>query len=379
MANASLKRVLVGRALASHKAEHQLLPKVLALPDLLVGPALVQRVRDRADDARPRDGGGGRARVSGSRSRSRSPCADDRVVSYRQTVRAYPNGGGSYIVAHENLGTLPGLMAAAALLIDYVLTVAVSVVAGLPRDHVRGAAARRAQGRSSRSDSSCLLTLANLRGVKEAGTLFAVPTYGFVAMVYVMLGIGFVRCLTRLPQAETADLPLEATATVSLFLILRAFSSGATALTGVEAIADGVQAFRRPASPRTRRRRSPMMLAHDGDDVHRDHPPLRPVARPRERRDRRVPIGPLADRRDGVRPDAPVLPPPGSDRRDPHPRRQHVVSGLPETLRHPGARSVHAVPVPEPRATGSCSRTGSSSSPWSRAPSSTPSTRISPG
>jgi hypothetical protein len=93
-----------------------------------------------------------------------------------------------------------------------------------------------------------LVTLANLRGVKEAGTLFAVPTYGFVTMVYLMIGTGFVRCLTGCPEAATADLPLEETAAISLFLILRAFSSGATALTGVEAISNGVQAFRRPQS-----------------------------------------------------------------------------------------------------------------------------------
>ena len=93
-----------------------------------------------------------------------------------------------------------------------------------------------------------LLTLANLRGVKEAGVLIAIPTYGFVAMVFVMLATGFVRCLGDCPQAATAHLPLEPTAPVGFFLILRAFSSGATALTGVEAISNGVQAFRRPQS-----------------------------------------------------------------------------------------------------------------------------------
>ncbi len=91
-----------------------------------------------------------------------------------------------------------------------------------------------------------LVTLANLRGVKEAGSLFAIPTYGFVAVVSLMLLVGFVRCVSGCPEAATADLPIEATTTVTLFLLLRAFSSGATALTGVEAIADGVPAFRRP-------------------------------------------------------------------------------------------------------------------------------------
>jgi amino acid transporter len=169
------------------------------------------------------------------------------IVSYRQTVRAYPSGGGSYIVAHENLGTLPGLIAAAALLTDYVLTVSVSVVAGVLAI-TSAAPALAGQKVAISIGFVVLLTLANLRGVREAGTLFAVPTYGFVAMVYLMLLMGFVRCLEGCPQADTANLPLEPHATLGLFLILRAFSSGSTALTGVEAISNGVQAFRRPQS-----------------------------------------------------------------------------------------------------------------------------------
>jgi amino acid transporter len=169
------------------------------------------------------------------------------IVSYRQTVRAYPSGGGSYIVARENLGTLPGLVAAAALLTDYVLTVAVSVVAGVLA--ITSAAPALADHKVALSIGFvALVTLANLRGVKEAGTVFALPTYGFVAMVYLMLATGLARCLVDCPEAATADLHLEAEAGISLFLILRAFSSGSTALTGVEAISNGVQAFRRPQS-----------------------------------------------------------------------------------------------------------------------------------
>src|SRR5206468_12335617 len=93
-----------------------------------------------------------------------------------------------------------------------------------------------------------LLTLANLRGVREAGRIFAVPTYGFVAMVYLTLIVGFGKCLVGCPAAQTAHLPVEPLGALGLFLVLRAFASGATALTGVEAIADGVQAFRRPQS-----------------------------------------------------------------------------------------------------------------------------------
>jgi amino acid transporter len=245
VANASLKRVLVGRALPSHKAEHQLLPKVLALPIFASDPLSSNAYATEQMMLVLVTAGAGALAYRIPIAIAIAVMLMIVVVSYRQTVRAYPQGGGSYIVARENLGTLPGLVAAAAILIDYVLTVAVSVVAGTLA--ITSAAPELAKHKVALSIGLIvLLTLANLRGVKEAGTLFAVPTYGFVAMVYLMLAVGFARCLTGCPLAETADLPLEATATVSLFLILRAFSSGATALTGVEAVADGVQAFRRP-------------------------------------------------------------------------------------------------------------------------------------
>ena len=245
MASAPLKRILVGRPLASHKAEHQLLPKFLALP-VFSSDALSSNAYATEEMMLVLVGAGAGALAF------RIPIAIAIatvlvivVVSYRQTVRAYPGGGGSYIVAHDNLGTIPGLIAAAALLADYVLTVAVSVVAGFLA--ITSAVPSLARHRVVLSIGLVvLLTVINLRGVKEAGTLFAVPTYGFVAMVYLLLGFGFVRCLSHCPQAATAHLPLEAAAPLSLFLILKAFSSGATALTGVEAISNGVPAFRRP-------------------------------------------------------------------------------------------------------------------------------------
>jgi amino acid transporter len=245
MATAPLKRILVGRPLASHKAEHQLLPKFLALP-VFSSDALSSNAYATEEMMLVLVAAGAGALAF------RIPIAIAIatvlvivVVSYRQTVRAYPGGGGSYIVAHDNLGTLPGLIAAAALLADYVLTVAVSVVAGFLA--ITSAVPSLARHRVVLSIGLVvLLTLVNLRGVKEAGILFAVPTYGFVAMVYLMLGLGFARCLSGCPQAATAHLPLEAAAPLSLFLILKAFSSGATALTGVEAISNGVPAFRRP-------------------------------------------------------------------------------------------------------------------------------------
>jgi amino acid transporter len=148
-------------------------------------------------------------------------------------------------VAKDNLGTIPGLTAAAAILTDYVLTVAVSITAGTVA--ITSAAPSLLPYRVPIAVGLvAFVTLANLRGVKEAGTLFAIPTYGFVAIVSLTLIVGFAQCLTGCRTAATADLHIEATTTITLFLLLRAFSSGATALTGVEAIADGVPAFRRP-------------------------------------------------------------------------------------------------------------------------------------
>jgi amino acid transporter len=116
------------------------------------------------------------------------------IASYRQTVRAYPNGGGAYIVSKENLGTLPGLVAAGALLVDYVLTVSVSVVAGVFA--FTSAATGLLPYRIELSIGFVLLiTLANLRGVRESGTLFAFPTYAFIASIMTMIGVGLFRCL----------------------------------------------------------------------------------------------------------------------------------------------------------------------------------------
>jgi amino acid transporter len=170
------------------------------------------------------------------------------VSSYRQTVKAYPSGGGAFRVASENIGMYAGLLAASALLLDYVLTVAVSITAGV--DAITSAA-------PSLKDYSIPLalgfvlfvTLINLRGVKESGTFFAIPTYGFVISIYVLLGAGFVQCVGGCPQAESAGTGLGTEGdALTWFLILKAFAAGTTALTGVEAIADGVQAFRYPQS-----------------------------------------------------------------------------------------------------------------------------------
>jgi amino acid transporter len=172
------------------------------------------------------------------------------VLSYRQTVRAYPSGGGAYIVSKDNLGTLPGLIAAAALMVDYVLTVSVSVAAGVFAIVSVSPGLNEHKVLLSLSFVT-LITLANLRGVRESGTLFAVPTYAFILSIGLMIVVGLVRCIAGGcpavpdPIGPEADLA-RVVGPLGLFAILHAFSSGSTALTGVEAISNGVPAFRRP-------------------------------------------------------------------------------------------------------------------------------------
>src|SRR5205807_5212057 len=168
------------------------------------------------------------------------------VASYRQTVRAYETCGGAYIVARENLGTLPSLVGAAALLTDYVLTVAVSISAGI---FAVTSLAPSLAGHKVGLSLACLLVivLANLRGVRESGLLFALPTYLFVTAVGALVVVGAVELATG--HAHRAVVPHAlpvGTGTITLFVLLRAFSSGSTALTGVQASANGVNAFRRP-------------------------------------------------------------------------------------------------------------------------------------
>ncbi|HLA92832.1 MAG TPA: APC family permease [Actinomycetota bacterium] len=240
-----LKRLLVGRALATHKQEHQLLPKILALP-VFASDALSSTAYATEEMMLVLVVAGAAALAYAIPISVAIACLLAIVItSYRQTVRAYPRGGGSYIVARENLGLVPGLIAAAAILTDYVLTVAVSMTAGTIA--ITSALPSLATHKVALAISlTVLITLVNLRGVKEAGTFFAFPTYGFVLMVGVTLASGFAECLSGCPLAETSTQTIEAESALAAFLILRAFSSGATALTGVEAVADGVQAFRRP-------------------------------------------------------------------------------------------------------------------------------------
>ncbi|WP_213575784.1 APC family permease [Rhodococcus sp. USK13] len=175
------------------------------------------------------------------------------VLSYRQVVFAYPSGGGSYEVANRNLGPSAGLTVASALLVDYVMTVAVSVAAGV--DNLISAAPSLNEHRVALAAGFVvLLTAINLRGVRESGKAFAVPTYGFIAGVVVLIVTGLIRAaFGNPPVAESAAYTITAehsglTGLALIFFALRAFSSGCTALTGVEAISNGVPAFRKPKS-----------------------------------------------------------------------------------------------------------------------------------
>lgn len=168
------------------------------------------------------------------------------TLSYRQTIQAYPSGGGSYIVSKENLSVGAGLLAASALLTDYVLTVSVSIAAGVQQitslfPHLR-----------SHTEVICLIaiaiiTLANLRGMKESGLLFALPTYAFIMLMLLLVGSGLVGILFGSPISPPHP-PPAAVQSLGWLLILRAFASGCSALTGIEAISNGVQAFRPPES-----------------------------------------------------------------------------------------------------------------------------------
>ena len=169
------------------------------------------------------------------------------IVSYRQIVRAYPGGGGAYVVAYENLGFTAGLAVGAALLLDYVLTVSVSITAG--GDAIISAMPGLADHKVGLTLLLiALVTLANLRGSKESGRIFAVPTYGFVVAIYALIITGLAKCLGGCPQAESAGEHLEPEAMLTAFVLLKAFAAGTTALTGVEAIAEGVPVFRFPQS-----------------------------------------------------------------------------------------------------------------------------------
>ena len=246
-----VKRLVLGRPFRSDRLSHQLLPKRIALPIFASDP--LSSVAYATQEILLILTLGGLAYLY------LTPVIGAAVVlllavvvlSYRQVVQAYPSGGGSYEVVSTNLGPRAGLVVAAALLVDYVMTVAVSVAAGV--DNIISALPELNPHRVAINIGFIVvLTAMNLRGVRESGRTFAIPTYAFVAGVMLMIALGLFRTLLgHAPQAESANYGIHAehvglNALAISLLALRAFSSGCTALTGVEAISNGVPAFRKP-------------------------------------------------------------------------------------------------------------------------------------
>ncbi|MDQ1633713.1 MAG: hypothetical protein QOJ32_522 [Frankiaceae bacterium] len=246
------KRILVGRPLRSDRLDDTLLPKRIALPVFCSDP--LSSVAYATEQIVLVLGLGGLALLHLTPWLAVGVVALLVIVvaSYRQTCFAYPNGGGAYAVSRDNLGPTAALVAASALLVDYVLTVAVSVVAGVAA--ITSAVPSLVPHAVSLSLLFIvLLCLANLRGVRESGTAFALPTYGFIVAVFAMLAVAGLKLATgHQVTAESAQYSITAVqhtgGMLTVFLALRAFASGCTALTGVEAISNGVPAFRPPKS-----------------------------------------------------------------------------------------------------------------------------------
>lgn len=251
----ALKRLLVGRPIATSELEHQRLRKLVALPTFS-SDALSSTAYATEEILFVVAAGSSSLALGLSKlvpiSVVVAVLLTIVVLSYRQTIYAYPQGGSSYVVSRENLGTYPSLVAAASILVDYVLTVAVSISAGVAAivslPAFRGLADRRVL---LGLGLILLITVANLRGVKESGAIFAFPTYLYVVTVGAMVLYGLYRVyfghINTIPfDPARAEIRRQTGGSLGLFLLLRGFSSGAVALTGVEAIADGVPAFRKP-------------------------------------------------------------------------------------------------------------------------------------
>jgi amino acid transporter len=239
---------MLGRPRASRELGHQLLPRWIALPVFSSDPlSSVAYATQEMMLVLALVGAAGFGLV-GPLSAGVAALMVIVIASYRQTVRAYPLGGGAYSVARANLGERAGLVAASALLFDYTLTVAVSTAAGVAA--IISAAPDLAPLRVPLAlVLVALVMVANLRGVREAGLMSTLPTYSFVGVMGLLVVVGVGRCaLGTCPQAATSGLALAPVQGLTLFLVLRAFASGATALTGVEAISNGVTAFRHPQS-----------------------------------------------------------------------------------------------------------------------------------
>jgi amino acid transporter len=244
------RRVLLGAPLAGSAVAHERMRKSVALPILssdalssvAYGPEAMLAVLALA--------GSGALGLSLGLSAAIVVLMVAVGLSYRQLIRAYPHGGGSYVVAGKNLGELPALIAAAGLMTDYTLTVAVSISSGV------AAITSAIPGLTHASvpiglAAIAILLAGNLRGVRQAGTIFSAPTYAFVLAMFALIAVGLVDAATRgfAPNPVVGLEPIEG---ITVLLVLRAFSSGATAMTGIEAISNAVPAFQQPTSRNAR-------------------------------------------------------------------------------------------------------------------------------
>jgi amino acid transporter len=251
-----VKRLLVGRPLATSEQEHQRIPKVIALA--VFSSDAISSTAYATEEILFVVALGSSSLALGLHTLVPIAVAVALllaivVTSYRQTIFAYPSGGGSYVVSRENLGELPSLIAGASLLVDYILTVAVSISAGVAAiisiPTFRGLADQRVL---IGIGLIVLITTANLRGIKESGRIFAAPTYIYIVILTLLVGVGLYQVfvghhISRVPfDPKHFAGASEFGGSLGLFLILKGFSSGAVALTGVEAISNGVPAFRKP-------------------------------------------------------------------------------------------------------------------------------------
>jgi amino acid transporter len=249
------KRLVIGRPLASSESEHQRLPKTIALATF--SSDAISSTAYATEEILFVIAAGTSSLALGLHRLVPIAIVVAALLaivsaSYRQTIFAYPSGGGSYIVSRENLGENPSLVAGASLLVDYILTVAVSISSGvaaiLSIPSFRGLEHARVP---LCLGLVALVTMANLRGTKESGRAFAVPTYTYIVAISAMVVLGLIRVFfghvepIAFDPARAHDIA-RAGGSLSLFVLLRGFSSGAVALTGVEAISNGVPAFRRP-------------------------------------------------------------------------------------------------------------------------------------
>jgi amino acid transporter len=255
---AFVKRLLVGRPLATTEMEHQRIPKTIALAvfssDAISSTAYATEEILFVVAVAPSSLALGLS-VLVPIGIAVAVLLTIVVTSYRQTIFAYPSGGGSYVVSRENLGENPSLVAGASLLVDYILTVAVSISAGVAAIVSIPAFSDLAKHRVLLGLALiAFISIANLRGIKESGRLFAVPTYIYIASLVALVGYGLYRVLiahdiSPIKVNEHAFVGTALTGgTLTMFMLLKGFSSGAVALTGVEAISNGVPAFRRPES-----------------------------------------------------------------------------------------------------------------------------------